>query len=181
MYSRADLEALASQKMARYGATRMVAESVLDLKLAARSPKATVFCSHSHKDGQLILGMKVLLDGLGVQLYVDWDDPEMPERTSAETAAVIKGKIKAHQKFVVVVTDNSKGSRWVPWELGIADQAKQFREIALWPVTEAAGDFTRNEYLGLYQTIEKSDQGNPCVYQPGATGGGVRLETWLET
>jgi hypothetical protein len=51
-----------------------------------------------------------------------------------------------------MVTENSKDSRWVPWELGYADPVKGMDHIASLPVAETYG-FTQNEYLKIYPKI----------------------------
>lgn len=78
----------------------------------------------------------------------------MPDTVSGETAKKIKDCIKQQKKFLVLVTENSKDSRWVPWELGYADSTKGLDHIASLPVTDTAGTFQHNEYLQIYPRIE---------------------------
>jgi len=77
----------------------------------------------------------------------------MPDVVSGETAKKLKERIQQQKKFLVLVTENSKDSRWVPWELGYADPTKGMDHIASFPVTES-GDFTHNEYLRIYPKIQ---------------------------
>src|SRR5436190_23291754 len=113
----------------------------------------TIFLSHSHKDKDLIQPAIAFLRSHGVKVYVDWMDEGMPDVVSGETAKQIKERIKQQKKFLVLVTENSKDSRWVPWELGFADPTKGMDHIASFPVTES-GDFTHNEYLRIYPKIQ---------------------------
>lgn len=112
----------------------------------------TIFLSHSHKDRDLIQPALSFLRSHGVKIYVDWMDEGMPDVVSGETAKKIKIKIQQQKKFLVMVTENSKDSRWVPWELGYADSTKGMDHIAAFPVAENY-DFTQNEYLKIYPKI----------------------------
>ena len=87
--------------------------------------KARIFLSHSHKDRDIIEDALAFLLAWGQYVYVDWLDEAMPLSTSAETADKIKIKIKTLDKFIVLLTENSKESKWVPWELGYADGVKR--------------------------------------------------------
>ena len=121
----------------------------------ARGPKrvSRIFLSHSHSDKDLVLPAVLFLKSQGVEVYVDWMDGEMPVRTSGETAQKIKIKIKEHDKFVILVTENSKNSHWVPWELGIADGEKGIPKIASFPIRNEDQEFTGNEYFSIYPRI----------------------------
>ncbi len=57
-------------------------------------------------------------------------DEGVPDTVSGETAKKLKDRIKQQKKFLVLVTENSKDSRWVPWELGYADSTKGMEHIA---------------------------------------------------
>jgi len=113
---------------------------------------ATLFLSHSHKDKDLIQPAIAFLRSQGVKVYVDWMDEGMPEVVSGDTARKIKQKITEHKKFLVLVSENSKDSRWVPWELGFADPTKGMAHIASFPVAEKE-DFVQNEYMKIYPRI----------------------------
>lgn len=58
--------------------------------------------------------------------YIDEVDPAMPSHTSEETAELLKKRIVECKRFVLLTSPNSKDSRWVPWELGVADGKKGF-------------------------------------------------------
>ncbi|MBK9929580.1 MAG: toll/interleukin-1 receptor domain-containing protein [Saprospiraceae bacterium] len=86
-------------------------------------------------------------------IYVDWGDPEMPQFTSASTAALIKKRIKDCNKFVVLFSTNAKDSKWVPWELGFADGIKPLSDIAILPIIRGNDNFNGVEYMDLYPKI----------------------------
>jgi len=118
----------------------------------AAAADTTIFLSHSHKDKDLIQPAIAFLRSHGVSVYVDWMDEGMPDVVSGETAKKIKEKIHEQKKFLVMVTENSKDSRWVPWELGFADPVKGMNHIASFPIAEKS-DFTQNEYMKIYPKI----------------------------
>jgi len=115
----------------------------------------TTFLSHSSKDKSLVTGAMKILSDHGAVVYIDEIDPTMPPYTSDETAAKLKDKISQTKKFVLLATENSKNSKWVPWELGIADGYKTVKNVAIFPSIEDEGDssWTSWEYLGLYHRI----------------------------
>jgi len=116
---------------------------------------SATFLSHSSKDKELIVGAIKVLEGHGTKVYIDEIDPEMPPYTSEETAGILKSRIRQTQRFVLLASANSKDSRWVPWELGVADGYKGPDKVALFPAAENASerDWASWEYLGLYRQI----------------------------
>jgi len=141
---------------------------------------ATIFLSHSHRDADIVNQVVELLGNQGVIVYVDWKDDTMPKVTSPETALRLKTRIKDCRKFVLLATDNALESRWVPWELGIADVSNSIDNVVVLPVTDPPRAWTGSEYVGIYSTIEKADTGNPSVFKPGQNQG-ISLRQWLNT
>lgn len=149
--------------------------------------KTTVFLSHSHKDADIVESAVAFLLAVGVLVYVDSLDPTMPQTTSVETAAKVKDRIVECQKFVVLLSENSKDSKWVPWELGYADGKKANRNIAVMPIKRSSytsdSEFNGLEYMGLYQrisigTLKSTGREVPSIFPPDATGGST-VEDWL--
>jgi hypothetical protein len=68
---------------------------------------------------------------------------------------VPKDQIRISKRLVVFITRNSKGSKWVPWELGIGDAILNTSKIALLPASQDGNDqyWAKQEYLGLYDRI----------------------------
>ncbi|SEI67857.1 toll/interleukin-1 receptor domain-containing protein [Frateuria terrea] len=122
---------------------------------ASRALAGSTFLSHSSKDDELVAGAIRVLENHGAKVYVDEIDPEMPPYTSEETAALLKARIRDSSRFVLLASKNSKESKWVPWELGIADGAKTPSKIALFPASDSSFDqsWASWEYLGLYNRI----------------------------
>jgi hypothetical protein len=139
----------------------------------------TIFLSHSHKDRALALGFIRYMETLGIKIYVDWNDQEMPRITNRETANRIKAKIHENKLFMVLATGNAIDSKWVPWEVGIADQAKGAEQILIVPVTDYSGNYRGAEYLQLYREVKVAASGGRGVFYRGATEG-LTIEGYLK-
>lgn len=120
-----------------------------------RSPSGATFLSHSSKDQDILPGVIHILENHGATVYIDKKDPHLPPYTNKDTAATLKNRIRQSRKFMLLATENSKDSRWVPWELGVADGYKSFDHIAIFPVLEDTkrDSWTKWEYLGLYDRV----------------------------
>lgn len=120
----------------------------------ARSGK-TVFLAHSSKDERFLPGVISVLENHGGRVYIDKADGRLPESTNRETAETLRSTIKECRRFVLFVTTNSKESKWVPWELGIADGEKGHVPVALFPAANRRDEqqWAQQEYLGLYRRI----------------------------
>ncbi len=142
-----------------------------------RATVATAFLCHSHKDEDLAKGLQVLLSENGWDLYIDWQDREMPERPEKETAEKIKSKIITMDWFLFLATPNSIQSRWCPWEIGFADSKKIYDRILIIPTSDSSGNWYGNEYLRLYRKIENATTGGLAAFRPGQNSGG----TWIRS
>ncbi len=120
---------------------------------------SSVFVSYSSKDSQYLPGVVMLLRIHGGSPYVDVGDDRLPKKPSTQTAALLKDSIVQCRRLVVFVTTHSMESKWVPWELGLADGAKSNSDVALIPAADRADEsqWTDQEYFGLYQRIVKGN------------------------
>jgi hypothetical protein len=151
-----------------------LAESLIEKKKATARPK--VFLSHSHKDKDIVGHAVRFLKSHGVDVYVDWLDDGMPGRVSGQTALILKAKIKEHEKFVLLATNNSADSKWIPWELGIADGERTLENIASLPVANDNREFRGSEYIQIYPRIQNINNAW-WVYLADAIC--VKLSDWL--
>jgi hypothetical protein len=155
-------------------------ERVVTAKASVRetraSAQASVFLSHSHQDRDLVQAGASLVANQTISVYVDWLDTDMPAITSPETAAKLRAKIRENRRFLLLATDKSLASRWVPWELGYADGVKP-ADIAVMPVLDRLTD-QPTEYIHLYARVEVYPTGSAFVYQPGANTP-QSLMSWL--
>lgn len=132
-------------------------ESYIARQRKADSQEITVFLSHKHSDRIILENVIGLLKGLGVNIYVDWNDLEMPSTTSGYTAMRIKEKIKECKKFILLATEDAIASKWCNWELGFGDAHKCLNNIAIMPITNKRGSpFSGSEYLQIYPVIKSN-------------------------
>ncbi len=134
---------------------RMILEGA-DFSKKSTGAQCEVFLSHSSKDEEILPEVIKFLEKFGVKVYIDKKDNALPRETSPKTAEILKQRIRESKKFIVLVTENSKDSRWIPWELGLADEMKKLNNIALLPAIKSHdyGNWTKQEYLGLYLRID---------------------------
>lgn len=120
-----------------------------------RSPAGTTFLSYSSKDEDLIPIVVRILENNGATVYVDKKDPSLLGRPPREIATTLRSRIKQTKKLVMFATAASKESRWVPWELGIADGHRDAAGVAIFPAVDTASDYqwAEREYLGAYDRI----------------------------
>lgn len=137
-----------------------------NLRAASTGATTTIFLSHSHKDKELAKGLKNLLGNLGISLYIDWEDTDMPQPPNRETATSLKRRINSTEYFLMLCTENALQSRWVPWEVGIADTQKAFGKILIAPVADNQDRFNGSEYLQLYRRIIINNAGQADVFDP---------------
>ena len=126
------------------------------LKSAMESASyANVFLSHSSKDKDKLKDVLSFLSDYGAEVYIDKNDNDLPKITNYKTAQILKERIFIIPKFILFVTPNSKESKWIPWELGLADGMNKYENIAILPASDFEYDsnWTEQEYLGLYQQI----------------------------
>lgn len=152
---------------------------------AALDASGATFLSHSSKDEELVVGAIALLSNHGANVYVDTVDPAMPPTTNKETAAVLKRRIVQARKFVLLASENSKASAWVPWELGIADGCKGVSHIALFPAVDVGrnAQWRSWEYMGLYNCIVwgglQGREGNLWMVWDQVQNTATELGEWL--
>lgn len=124
-----------------------------------RSPAHATFLSHSTKDAELLPVAIRILENHGATIYIDKKDSSLPPYTNRDTATKLRNRINQSKKFVLLASDNSRDSRWVPWELGLADGCKKQDNVAIFPAVENQSNtsWTNWEYLGIYNRIVYGD------------------------
>lgn len=118
----------------------------------------SVFLSHKHDEIEHLNRVRQILELVNVNVYVDWADPAMQHPTNRETAERLKQKIRAYDKFVFIASDAAIASEWCNWEIGYGDAQKYDDDkIAVFPIKQDNRNWTGNEYLQLYPSIEYYD------------------------
>jgi hypothetical protein len=124
---------------------------------ASTTESFDIFLSHSSKDAELVLGVKTLLERQGLKVYVDWhDDPQASrDDVTEETADLLRKRMKQSKSLIFMASENSSGSKWMPWELGYFDGFTNGRVAVLPLVDYSSSSFKGQEYLGLYPVVDK--------------------------
>lgn len=145
-----------SRDLLRREAGRLpVNEEAMVRRASGRSPEGATFLSHSSADADRLPYVISILERHGAVVYVDKKDHTLPAVTSRETASQLKRRIMLSSKFVLLTSPTSKDSRWMPWELGVADGYKGGGKVAILPSPEHAHEqrWADQEYLGVYDRI----------------------------
>jgi TIR domain len=167
--------------------TSRLAKSLLDeaLQNADLLNGKTVFLSYSHADRGLLPGVIGLLEDFGAPAYVDFRDDELPPNASVETAQILRNRIENCPRFILAISQNTRRSRWTPWEIGLADGLKGLRRVALFPIVPTATSSPNidQEYLDTYPFVEYiqlqgEERPDYCVRNP-VNGRYWNLRYWL--
>lgn len=143
--------------------------------------EVSIFLSHKHDETEIIKQAIALFKKLGISVYVDWLDSEMPKTTNGYTAKRIKERIRECDKFVFLATEKAIQSKWCNWELGYGDSQKYFKDIAVMPITDTeAGTFSGSEYLAIYPIITSAYNYSTGTYYVEFEGKKVSLAEWLK-
>ncbi|MGL5705988.1 MAG: toll/interleukin-1 receptor domain-containing protein [Tannerellaceae bacterium] len=174
-------EQLATEQENRSEFYANLVDSILQRLQKSFHNNATVFLSHKHDEGTVLLNVISMLKNLGVDVYLDWMDDDMPKYTSGETASKIKQKIKHCNKFILLATEGAITSKWCNWELGYGDAHKYSEHIAIMPITDTRdGKFSGSEYLEIYPIIKTEYQyiNTECYVEYGSKK--IKLKDWLK-
>ena len=149
---------------------------------ARRSPSGkTVFLSHSSKDDGLVPAVIALLEQHGGTVYADDFDKRLPDPPNPVTAVVLRGEICGCPRLVVLATDNSYSSRWIPWELGLGDGLHDIHPNAVLPASPNGRppSWLETQYFHLYPKIVSFD--NEWFVMDPMSVSRWRLREWLTT
>lgn len=156
------------------------------IKLAQDRTLKNLFLSHSQKDESLLPGAIGVLQQHGASVYVDVADAGLaPGDPSA--AARLRAAVQSCKRVVVLTTENTSTSRWIPWEMGLADGSAGPTQVAVLPMrasTAASDLWAKQEYFDLYARIEAvASTGGTSSWVVRVTPSGqyVPLADWLRT
>lgn len=144
------------------GLTASAARSELAALTKSTTGPFDVFLSHSFLDAVAVLGLKKLLEGEGLSVYVDWIVDKHLDRStvSAATAVRLRQRMRSCTALVYATSRNAGTSQWMPWELGYFDGVRGPERVSICPIeTGVSGSFVGQEYLGLYKSLEHVKSG----------------------
>ena len=101
--------------------------------------------------------MKKTIEAAGLTVYVDWIEDAKLDRSkvTVATAALLRERMRTCSSLVYAHSANSSHSVWMPWELGYFDGFKPEHVWILPLVANSDSEFRKQEYLGLYPSVEK--------------------------
>ena len=128
-----------------------------DARRFSKGQQYDIFLSHSYDDSKTVLGVAKHIELLGLTVYVDWIDDAVLDRhkVTTRTAGVLRERMRSCLSLIYVHSSNSPNSVWMPWELGYFDALKPGYVWILPLVVSSDNEFTGQEYLGLYPSVEK--------------------------
>ena len=85
-------------------------------------PVKRIFVSHYNEDRASARKIASWIRDVGMTAFLDIEDPNLPPKDGTEMADYIKGVINASNGLVVVTSEETANSWWVPYEIGVADQ-----------------------------------------------------------
>ena len=169
----------------REASSEFSAKRVLNERMQSQASVAghDIFLSHAFDDKELILGVALTLEDLGYSVYLDWrDDPTLDRKNvNQSTALKLRDRMKKSKCLLFATTQNTSGSKWMPWELGYKDGENS--RSAILPVKESRPDnYKGQEYLGIYPyvTQQKSSSKKERLWVRRSATSYVVFDSWLK-
>lgn len=161
------------------------AAAVLDEAVKSQTTTRTydIFLSHSFRDAELILGVKLKLEDYGYSVYVDWIEDAKLDRSKVtkETAKTLRTRMDCCKCLFYSTTESSADSKWMPWECGYMDGKKG--KSAIFPLTYTGmSTFSGQEYLGVYPYImeDRDTYGHKLLWVHEDSNTYCPLDAWLK-
>lgn len=115
-----------------------------------------VFISHRKDDSLIALSINKFLEKEGVRSYVDELDETL--QTATNITQVIMERIQECSHMIAVVSLNTQGSWWVPFEIGVASRAE--RRISSYKINIVV----LPEFLKIWPIMTNADHLKQFVY-----------------
>ncbi len=104
---------------ARLGEYRRFSNTFISKSFTTHAEKSEVFLSYYHSDRSTALTLARALDEAGRYVYIDVHDDSLDPGDSQLDQALVTA-INNSDTMVVVVSDETQLSWWVPWEIGVS-------------------------------------------------------------
>jgi len=118
-----------------------------------------IFISHKREDKDKAVEIHLYLKRKGVNSYIDVLDPNISYENVTER---IVEQLRNATHLIVVFSEHTKGSMWVPFELGVAYERNNGIGIYLWP-DSAYSSIQLPEYLDEFPIMETQDDLNKYI------------------
>lgn len=136
-----------------------------------------VFISHSYKDRDMVERVKEHLETeYGVKCYVDWKESERNPYKAADELKKVMDKCKV---MLLLRTENSDKSFWIPWETGCFETKKDSQghsgveDIIIFAISDESKGVTQATVMN--KTFEHME-----FLKRYADGGEGNLDTFLK-
>ena len=105
--------------MARLGVARRLMPTILMKAYTTHRERSDVFLSYQHKDQDTAVTLAKELSDLNCDVFIDvYDDTLFPGDNDLDDA--LMEAITNAATMLVVVSDDTQDSWWVPWEIGVS-------------------------------------------------------------
>lgn len=159
-------------------------EILRELSFSPTRTQYDIFVCHSTDDADLILGIKGVLEDLGYNPYIDWNEGAEagPAGVNTETADLRRAQLQSARSLLYVAGGHFRPSPWLPWELGYFEGLRE--KVAILPVKNHVTDaFDVGGYLSIYPYClkEKNKAGQDTLWVQKDSARYVGFDYWLAT
>ncbi len=183
LFNKAELS-ISAQKAINF--SQKSASDILQKSAISASEKShDIFLSHRYLDAKYILGLKIELENLNYEVFVDWIEKPVLDRANVlpSTADWLRSAMRNCKCLLYAISDNSPESKWMPWELGFSDGIHG--KVAMVPIADSPSGsetYVGQEYLGLYPyvTKTKTEAGREEIWINKSPTVYVQMRFWLK-
>ena len=116
-----------------WGEVRL-SDNILMKAYAPHTEKSEVFLSYRYLDQDLALQLAAELDRMGRHVFIDLHDNTLQPGDINLDKSLITA-INNADTMVIVVSDDTQGSWWVPWEIGVSTPYQKPRAMFKLPTS----------------------------------------------
>jgi len=114
--------------------------SILLKAYTTHAEKSEVFLSYRSTDQVAALQLAASLDQFGRHVFIDVHDGTLQSVSNDIDQALVMAITKA-DTMVIVVSDNTQGSWWVPWEIGVSTPFRKPRAMYKAPANKPLPEY----------------------------------------
>ena len=162
---------VAIQKLDEASTRYPLVRSASSLSEARAAGLQTAYLCHDPKDLILAEGLQVLFKDRGWNVYLDFDETSISEKTSPEQLAQTHARIQSCDWFIFLATENSFNLRWCFLELGYAEGVKPHDALLVIPTKGEKDLWYGGELLPLYRHIDVTSSQQFGAFRPGEDRG----------
>ncbi len=114
--------------MARLGVAQQLVSTLLMKAYTTHTQQSDVFVSYQHNDQTTALNLAKELSDMNIDVFIDVHDETLfPGDESVDEALL--GAIANSATMLIVVSDYTQESWWVPWEIGVSTPSGKPRAL----------------------------------------------------